>query len=164
MKSLITLILFVNTIWCTAQKTLVQKNYTIKYPNTWTMEAGATNTSFSIISGNDGEGDTFTENIDLRASDIKGYTPQTYAQYAKTYLPSKIKNFKVVTEKTITQNGTQGYYITFKGKQGIDLLKWKQYYFIEKGKVFILTFTGEEKKYDQYMKLLETTLQSFSIK
>jgi eukaryotic-like serine/threonine-protein kinase len=152
------------TTFAQITKTLSKTNYTIKYPDTWTLEEGSTTTSFSIIAGSDGADDKFVENINLVANNISSYTPKSYADYSKTFLPSKIKGFKVLEEKEVKQGGKTGYYMIFKGKQGNDQLKWKQYYFIEKGKVWILTFTGEEKRFADYIKKINSALSSFTIK
>jgi hypothetical protein len=153
------------TSFTQTQKTLTKATYTIKYPDTWTLENGSSTTTFSLIAGSDGTEDKFTENINLTTNAItSSYTPQSYAAFSKTFLPTKIKNFKVFEEKAVTQGGKKGYYMVFKGKQGADILKWKQYYFIEKGKVYILTFTGEEKNYATYMKEIGVSLNSFSVK
>jgi serine/threonine-protein kinase len=157
-------LLLLFTLQSQTLKTLSKATYSIKYPETWTLENGSTSTAFSITAPSDGETDNFIENINLTASAISGYTPQSYAAYSKTFLPSKIKNFKVIEEKAVTQAGKSGYYLVFKGKQGKDALKWKQYYFIEKGKVFILTFTAEEINYAGYIKNIGTSLNSFSLK
>jgi serine/threonine-protein kinase len=156
--------LFLFTIQSQTLKTLSKATYSIKYPDTWTLENGSTSSAFSITAPSDGADDQFVENINLTASAISGYTPQSYATYSKTFLPSKIKNFKVLEEKAVTQGGKTGYYLVFKGKQGKDALKWKQYYFIEKGKVYILTFTAEEINYAGYIKNIGSSLNSFSLK
>jgi hypothetical protein len=145
-------------------KTLSKASYSIKYPDTWTLEDGASSTFFNLFAGNDITDASYRANINLSASTITGYTPQTYAAYSKTFLPSKIKNFKVTQEKAVTQGGKKGYYMIFKGKQGTDVLKWKQFYFIEKGKVYVLTFTCEEGNFEAYQKAIGSTLSSFSVK
>jgi hypothetical protein len=153
-----------NSLLAQGTKTLSKPTYSIKYPDTWTVADGSTNTSFTISAPSDGAEDKFTEFIDMIANTISSYTPKTYAAYSKTYLPTKIKNFKVLEEKEVKQGGKTGYYMIFNGKQDNLQRKWKQYYFIEKGKVFIVTFVAEEKKFADYMKKIGSTLSSFTVK
>jgi hypothetical protein len=146
-----------------AWKTLTKNTYAIKYPDTWTLTAGHTNEKFSITAPSDGMDDQFVENLDLTTNPISGYTPKQYADFSKTTLPRKIKGFKVLEEKAVKQ-GADGYYMVFKGTQGTDKLKWKQYYFIKGGKVYIITFTAEETRYAEYIKNIATMLSSFTVK
>ena len=140
------------------------KGYSIKYPNTWIIETGATNAYTSIIAPSDDAKDKWTENINITVNPITQYTPANYAAFSKTYLPKKIKKFIVLQEKAITQNGTTGYYLIFKGVQGKDALQWKQYYFIKNNMLYTITLTMEQAKYDLYNKLTASSLASFTVK
>lgn len=148
-------------------KTLNRSTYSIKYPASWMLEPGVSNEKFWLTSGGDTLGtgpDMFVENVDLTVNTLGSvYTPKQYADFSKTTLPQKIKNFKVLEEKACKQ-GVPGYYMVFKGSQGKDKLKWKQYYFIKGGKVFIITFTAEESKYAAYIKNIGAMLSSFTVK
>jgi phage tail sheath protein FI len=145
-------------------KTLAKGMYSIKYPTSWKLDGTATATAFSIVDTTYDTANPFVENLNLIVSEISGYTPKTYADYAKTFLPTKIKTFKVIEEKEIKQGGKTGYYLVFKGKQDKDALKWKQIYFIEKNKLYTITFTAAENKYDEYIKKIASTIASFTIK
>lgn len=156
--------IFSVTVFAQATKTLAKGQYSIKYPTSWKLDGAATATAFSIIDTTYDVAHMFVENINLIVTDISGYTPKTYADYAKTFLPSKIKGFKVTEEKELKQGGKTGYYLVFKGKQGTDALKWKQIYFVEKGKLYTITFTAEETVYADYIKKIGATLSSFTVK
>jgi hypothetical protein len=147
-------------------KILSKSTYSIKYPETWTLGT-TTNSSFDIYAGNEIVDVKYRANLnlDVRAIDAS-YTLETYAANAKKTLPTKIAGFKVTQEKAITQGGKKGYYMIFKGKQkpDKDALQWKQYYLIDKGKIYILTFTCEEANFDAYIKSIGTTLNSFTVK
>jgi hypothetical protein len=146
-------------------KTLTKTTYSVKYPDTWTLTPGHNNEKFSLTAPSDGVGDQFVENMDLTviALGASTYTPKQYADYSKTTLPKKIKFFKVLEEKAVKQ-GVAGYYMVFKGTQGADKLKWKQYYFIKSGKVYVITFTAEDSRYAEYITNIGTMLSSFTVK
>jgi hypothetical protein len=155
-----------NTIVAQTTKTLSKPTYSIKYPDTWTLGT-TTNTSFDIFAGNAIIDVKYRANLNLAVSAIDAsYTVQSYATNAKKTLPTKIAGFKITQEKAITQGGKKGYYMIFKGKQkpDKDALQWKQYYFIDKEKVYILTFTSEESNFENYMKSIGTMLNSFTVK
>ncbi len=154
-------------VFAQTTKTITKPTYTIKYPTTWTLGT-ITNTSFDIFASNEILDKKYRANINLEVQTIDAsYTLQTYAANAKKTLPTKITSFKVTEEKAITQGGKKGYFMVFKGKQkpNPDALKWKQYYFIEKGKIYIVTFTCEEANFDAYIKAIgNTMLSSFTVK
>ncbi len=147
-----------------AQKTLAKGPYSIKYPANYKIDGKPDGISFSIVDSVFYSANNYTANINLTASTISGYTPKTYSEFAKTSLPAKIKGFKVLEEKELKQGGKTGYYLVFKGKQGNDALKWKQLYFIEKGKVYIVTFTCLETVFAEQMKTVSAALASFTVK
>jgi hypothetical protein len=159
--------LFVANAFAQTTKTLTKPSYSIKYPDTWTLGT-TTNTSFDIFAGNTITDVKYRANLNLNVRTIDAsYTVETYAANAKKTLPTKIAGFKVTQEKAITQGGKKGYYMIFKGKQkpDKDALQWKQYYFIEKGKIYIVTFTCEEANFDAYIKTIGTSmLGSFTVK
>ena len=145
-------------------KTLTKTAYSVKYPDTWTVDASTGAKQFTVNAPSDGDNDIFTENVNTVSYPVTGYNPKTYAAYSKTYLPQKVKNFKVVEEKAITQGGKEGYYIVFTGKQEGQLLKWKQVYFIVNGTGYVLTFTAQQNMYNSYIKTAGQILSSFAIR
>lgn len=153
-------------IGVTAQtlKTISKPAYSVKYPDTWTVDASTGAKQFTVNAPSDGEGDVFTENVNMVSYAINGYNAKTYAAYSKTYLPQKVKNFKVLEEKAFTQGGKEGYYLVFTGKQEGQLLKWKQMYFIVNGTGYVLTFTAQQTVYNKYIKTAAQILSSFVIK
>jgi eukaryotic-like serine/threonine-protein kinase len=145
-------------------KTINKPAYSVKYPDTWTVEPSTGAKQFTVKTPSDGEEDVFGDNVNMVSYAVAGYNSKTYAAYSKTYLPQKVKNFKVLEEKAITQNGKEGYYIVFTGKQEGQLLKWKQVYFIINGTGYVLTFTAQQTVYNKYIKEATQVLNSFVIK
>jgi eukaryotic-like serine/threonine-protein kinase len=164
-KSILVILFFiisVNTL-VAQTKTLSKSAYSIKYPDDWRLEESS-NTSFTLGAPSDGDDDAFVENINFVSYPVTGYLPKDYAQYSKTTLPQKIKNFKVVEEKEVKQGDKTGYYMIFKGKQGNQALKWKQYYFIKNGMAYVLTFSAQENMFSEYSKKISACLNSFTVK
>lgn len=147
-----------------APKDVVLKKaaYSFKYPGGWSLSE-STAKSFTVYAPSDGDGDTFTENINLVIYPIVSYLPKDYAQYSKTTLPQKIKNIKFLEEKEVKQGGQTGYYMVFKGVQGGNKCQWKQYYFIKNGIGHVITFTALETKYKEYIKKLAPYLASYKV-
>jgi len=51
----------------------------------------------------------------------------------------------------------------FSGDQGIFHLKFEQYYFIDKAKAYVVTFTAERSNFDNYITTAEKILSSFKL-
>lgn len=146
-------------------KTLTKPTYSIKYPATWEVQTGSNNTGFTINSPTDGDGDSYTEFIDLTVNALNdaAMTAEQYAIFSKGYLPSKIPKFKVLESKKLTQN-KDGYYYVFTGLQNGKPCKWKQCYFVKNLKVYIITYTAEAIKYDSYKAIVDPMIASFLVK
>lgn len=155
---------FMSAVQAQTWKTLTKTAYSVKYPDTWTVDGSTGAKQFTVNAPSDGENDVFTENVNMVSYPVSGYTAKTYAAYSKTYLPQKVKNFKVTEEKAFTQGGKEGYYMVFTGKQEGQLLKWKQVYFIENGTGYVLTFTAQQTVYNTYIKTAAQILSSFVIR
>lgn len=145
-------------------KTLGKATYSVKYPDTWTVENTTGAKQFTVSAPSDGEGDAFAEFANMVSYATPGYTSKSYGAYSKGYLPQKIKNFKVVEEKEFKHGGKDAYYIVFTGKQDGQSLKWKQVYIIINGNGYVLTFAAQPDKYNQYAKTFSQILNSFVIK
>jgi hypothetical protein len=74
-----------------------------------------------------------------------------------------IVNGEILESKRQNINGVNFHKMIFTGKQGIYNLKFEQYYFIEKGKAFILTLTCEINEFEKYKETGEKILNSFKI-
>ncbi|MES2850940.1 MAG: hypothetical protein V4685_17950 [Bacteroidota bacterium] len=145
--------------------TLSKSTYAIKYPDTWTLSDGADTKQFTLAAPADsGLVDNFVENLNLVIYDLTSpMNAQQYADFSKTTLPQKIKNF-VILENKKGNIGKDSWYMVFKGVQFGKKLQWKQYYSVKGSKVHILTFTGEAIRYKQYIKTINTMMASYTIK
>lgn len=165
------LILFVGvfafgSFWAQGETKLLEKaNYSIIYPSAWVLEKADSTMSFSITAPNDAVDDRFVENLNLTLIPMKTkMTESQYAQFAKSYLPSKIQKFKVTEEKATSINGKKAYYLVFTGIKDGKKLKWKQYYLMHKEHCYCLTATIEECKFTAYRDPIHLMIKSFKLK
>lgn len=145
--------------------TLSKSTYSVKYPDPWSIEGAADAKQFTIKAAPDsGVYDQFIENLNLVIYDLTSpMNAQQYADFSKTTLPQKIKNF-VILENKKGSLGANSWYMVFKGMQFGKKLQWKQYYIVKGSKVHILTFTGEATRYKEYIKTINTMMASYTIK
>lgn len=145
--------------------TLSKSTYSVKYPDPWSIEGTADTKQFTLKAAPDsGVYDQFIENLNLVIYDLTSpMNAQQYADFSKTTLPQKIKNF-VILENKKGSLGANSWYMVFKGMQFGKKLQWKQYYIVKGSKVHILTFTGEATRYKEYIKTINTMMASYIIK
>ena len=148
-------------------KNLDENGYSIQYPENWELnKSGQMGTSFMILSALSSQQDNFRENVNLIIQDLSGQNINLdkYVELSENQVKTMIVNGEILESKRQNINGVNFHKIIFTGKQGIYNLKIEQYYFIEKGKAFILTLTCEISEFEKYKETGEKILNSFKIK
>lgn len=165
MKYLITffLILIFNTLGYSQSDTLKTDSYTIIIPEGWKIKEGCLPGDCSLLAPHDNFEDTFLENINIvvAKAPAKNYPVKKYADFSVGYLPSVIENFEVIDRKPIANNGE---YVIYQGIKSDFKQTWKQYYFIKNEGLYIITFTAETDRFDEYINKIQANLDSFQIK
>ncbi len=167
MRTLITFLFCLGCYGAMAQQqvTLSKSTYSFRYPDTWTLEPGADAKQFTVKAPADsGLIDNFVENLNMVINDVTGYDARQYAEFSKTYLPQKIKQFQVLESKKGNVAGKDSWYLVFKGIQFGKKLQWKQYYIRKGNKMHILTFTGEASRYKEYIKTVNAMMAAYLVK
>lgn len=146
-------------------KVLDFKPYKIDYPSTWRLKAGCAANECTILAPSDTltSPDTYLESINLTFNSLPSatYTVDKYAQFSIDYLPKVVKNFKVVEKKKLKSNVIR---LTYTGEKDTFKQTWRQYYYVKSSKLYIVTFSAETPKYDYYQKIIESFLNSFTLK
>jgi hypothetical protein len=145
--------------------TLDKKGYSIKIPDQWKIMDNCQENLCSLLSPVDTIGyfDVFIENINITVSDLptKSYTVDQYSQYSIKYLPTVVKNFKIIDRKKLKPNVFR---MTYQGEKNNFKQTWRQFYYVKAGKVYIVTFASETEKYDKYLPVIDPFLDSFKLK
>lgn len=114
-------------------------------------------TSFILFSPLESDYDLFKENVNFIVQDLEAYgmgnmTLASYVQLSLSQMPNIIENFYLTSSKKKTENGKTFQEVIYTGTQMNYQLKWKQHIWLDNGKAYILTFTGEEMKYNAMIK------------
>ena len=139
--------------------------YSIKFPKDWQLDtSGRNKTEFIILSKRE-ENDPFRENVNLIVQDLSNYIMnlESYVNLSKETI-KKTPFSKVISSKEITNNNILYHEIIWKGYVSKKLLKFKQLYFINNNKAYSLTFTTQEKEFENYLPVGNKILNSFTIK
>lgn len=137
--------------------------YTIDVPEGWTIKEGYTEADCSFLALQDNNQDTFLENINIMVADspAKNYSAEKYTDFSIGYLPSVVENFELLERKKLPENAS---FIIYKGLKSGYQQTWKQYYYIIKEKMYILTFTAETPRFDEYIDKIQKNLDSFKVR
>ena len=146
---------------------LSKRNYTIDYPKDWQVdESGQFSTDFMLLSPLASSTDQFRENINLVIQNLSGMgiDLDQFVSLSEQQLTSMFTNCRIINSKRAENQGNQFHKILFTAKQGIYDLKFQQYYWVINDQAYILTFTCEEKVYDDYHQIGGNIMDSFGLK
>jgi hypothetical protein len=139
--------------------------YSIELPQTWEIKPGCLEEQCTANSPGDTIGgyDMYIESINLTVNKLSStsYTAEKYATFSIGYLPKVVQEFKVLQKAKLSASS---YRVTYTGVKNNFRQVWRQYYHVKSGKVYIVTFSAEAKKYNNYSEMIEPYLASFKFK
>lgn len=142
--------------------TLKNKTCSIKYPKDWQLdESGQQNTDFIIFSPLTGGNDQFKENLNLIVQDLSSFNLDLDAYTELSIKQVEELGFKIINSKRLP-NGCHE--VSYSGTTEGYKLKWIQHYWVHNNHAYVLTFTGEDALYDNYIEDVNHMLTSFQLK
>lgn len=147
-------------------KSYAKDNYKIKYPSNWELDAkGTMGTKFLIFSEVSSPSDNFRENINLVTEDLKGqsYSVEEYGQAAMNGIKQYMKEVEFLYKGKQTSTKYDYYKVIYTAKSGIYNLKFMQYYIVDNGIAYVLTYTGTVDEFDNYLEKAKSTLKTFEL-
>ena len=169
MKFMFLIIAFILTNYCFAQSdisktTFIKSNYRLEYPSTWRLDTSRiSGTELFVFSPLENDNDKFRENVNVIIQNLSGQNIdlEKYKQITDDQL-KRMANDCQVFESVITKTNKNEYYTaTYTMTQGKFRLKITSLCYIKNDKAYLITFTSELDKYDQYKKVGNDILQSF---
>jgi hypothetical protein len=146
--------------------TLYETDYSIDYPERWELDkSGQMGTSFMLFSPLLSKEDKFKENVNLLIQDLTGHNVDLdkYVEISEDQINTMITDGKIIESKRIIGESMNHHKVMFTGKQDIYNLKFEQYYWVIRQKAFVLTFTCEERQFNNYRATGERILNSFNL-
>ncbi|MFH1563605.1 MAG: PsbP-related protein [Nitrospirota bacterium] len=137
----------------------------IKYPKDWTKQEKIMGMNVIFSSPLESDSDTFQENVNVIVQDLSAQ-PMTLDEYTKLSL-EQVK--QIVTDASIpyssatTLDGNSANRIIYTGRVGIYNIKWMQIYTIKDNTAYILTYTAETDKYNDFLDTAQEMINSFEI-
>lgn len=141
--------------------------FSIKFPSSWEIDgSGKMGTAF-ILYGPKPESDgAFREHLYLSSQKLptEGITIKDYKEAAELQLKQQVENYTSEYSKVTTHNGAKCVVTRYSGKQSESKLEWKQYYFIINETAYILTYTSEQKDFEDKITQAQKIIDSFQFK
>lgn len=147
--------------------TLEEPNYSIAYPNNWSMnQSKQMGTEFFILSELTGTNDQFSENVNLMIQDLSSQdmTLDYYIEISVGQIKRMVTDFELLIDKRINDSEKEYHKFLYNGTQGIHKLTIEQYAWMVNKKAYVLTFTSAQAEYESYKNIGEKILNSFVIK
>ncbi len=141
-------------------------NFSIAYPANWKLVQNPhKGIRFFLLSPLESNNDNFQENVNLVEEDISGknLNLKTYTELTIEQLKNNLFQNCQLIESTLIKSDIDHHKLIYKAIYQQRQLKYEQYFWIIDNKAFVLTFTFEELKYEQYKALAEKILNSFKI-
>jgi len=148
-------------------KTLEQRDYTIKYPDSFELNtSGQMGTSFLLFFKQSSANEMFRENINLIIQDLKGLNISLdgFVEISENQIKTLITDGILIESKRFKKDNSEFHELIYTGKQGVYELKWKQYFTIKNEKAYILTLTTEVEQFETYKTVGEEIMNSFKLK
>ena len=146
--------------------TFNQSSYLISYPTTWTLsQDGQEETEFTILSPIESDNDIFRENINLVIQDLSGQkiNLDKYVKISESQIKASTNSTLIESKRMKNDSGEYHKVITSADHKAYQL-KFEQYYWVVKNKAYVLTFTSEQDKFDDFKETGEKILNSFKLK
>jgi hypothetical protein len=144
----------------------IKEDFSIQYPKSWQIDTSKMmGTELFVFSALENENDKFRENVNVIIQDLGGQDIDLdkYKQITETQVTEIAADGKIY-ESTVVKTGKGEYYkVTYAMTQGTFRLKISSYCYIKNEKAYLVTFSSEFDKYDQYKKVGEQILKSFSL-
>ncbi len=148
------------------KKIIIRNGYQLQYPTTWRLDTtGRMGAELFVFSPLKDSTDKFSENVNLLIQDLKGQhiDLKAYKEITDNQF-TQVPDGKVY-ESAIINAGNKAYYrASYAMTQQNLQLRATSICYIKNEKAYLVTYTALADTYEQYKKIAEEMLASFSFK
>ena len=135
----------------------------IKYPSSWEKKEEIMDAVVIFLSPTENMEDKFRENLSIMIKDL--YMQKCdfydYLSFSIEQLRDAILEFHLLDKTPTKLSKIPAYRIIYSGKREQIDVKIMQNYAINNNKVYIITYTAEKDKFDEYLKIVLKMIKSF---
>ena len=173
MKLILFLILTILTDCCFSQAdtadqmiSFAKGNYKFQYPRSWRLDTlTKLGPELFVFSPLENESDKFSENVNISIQDLRGQNIDLvqYKQITDKQVEELATEGKIFESSIAQTNKGEIFRITYAMTQGKFRLKITTVCLMNNDTAYLATFSSELDKYDNYKKIGEQILNSFSL-
>lgn len=144
-----------------------KKNYSIEYPENWTLDKSETmGTTFILFAPLESSTDIFRENVNLIIQDLKkmNINLDQFVKISEEQVKPILLESTSLETKRVKNGDTEYHRFVYASSQGALKLKVLQFCWVVDEKAYILTFSAELNKYNEYKDIAEKVLSTFVVK
>jgi hypothetical protein len=148
-------------------KTFAKDSISIQYPPNWELnDKGIMGTMAFLFSPMDSTTDFFRENVNLLVQDLGhlNIDLNKYIEVTENQIKTMVTNGQLIESKRLKKDAMEFHKIIYSGDQGIYKLKYKQYYFIQNEKAYVLTLSTLMDSFDKFKDVGEKIMDTFKFK
>ena len=148
-------------------KTFSEKNYSISYPDSWSLQENtAYNAKFAIMSPLESESDNFSENVSLMLQNLEEMEVdlQKFTELTLGQIKSMLTNGVLYANETVSGRNGKYQKMIYAFDQETNRVKVLQYLWVANKKAYILTFAATSETYTAYENLAKEIMNTFHIK
>lgn len=178
MLKILTSILLLTLVACSQQtgsdeklkfqnwETFDHEKYSVKYPPEWELdESGKMGTSFILFSPVESTSDKFRANVNLLIQDIPdSINLDVYTEISLEQINVQLPNAHIIENIRINSDADEQHMLIYSGDQNGFQLQFEQYFWVINTKAYVLTFTCEKNKFEEFRETGEGILNSFKLK
>jgi len=143
-----------------------RNGYSIRYPKSWRTDTSKMmGADLFILAPLENANDKFSENVNIMIQDLTGQNIglEQYKQITENQLKVMVTDGKLI-ESVIVKSDKGSYYkLQYLMTQGAFKLRIFSICYIKADKAYLVTFTAEVNKYEQFKKDGEQTINSFKV-
>lgn len=143
---------------------LERTNFSMEIPTNWELdESKQMGTSFILYSQFTHPKDRFKENVNLFIQDLaeQEIDLKTFTEISVGQVETYITNAEIIESSEKKANGLNFQKLVYTGEQGVFQLRFEQYFWVENGSAYVLTFTSEKNQFDSFEEVGHKIMDSF---
>lgn len=149
-----------NGEWVTHEGT----GYELVYPDNWQVTtANYTGVDAILMSPKEYRSDPFLENFNVVEQTVENYELQEYTKLSAEQISGMFNDAKMISQTDNEINGNKCITMIYTAQPGAIQLKYRQDYYLVDNTAFVVTFTAEKDRFDDYAEISEKVFQSFKI-
>ena len=137
----------------------------VEYPDDWGISENYMGGIVAFASLFEGADDRFAENVNIFYEPLPNdtITLDEYAGLSISFLEDYFNDFELLESKNTLINNMLAKRLVYTYDQGTYIIKIMQILIVRDKEAFVITYTAESEKYDDYLDIADHIIQSFRL-